>query len=194
MFTFRNGWFILIFAITTITGTRSVGMVLFWLLEFIVLPYAFLINTRENKNRIVEEGWTNVFRNMLNSYCLSAPCNRSTAVVALSHHKTNEPYSEIYIISKQNRPNSCNELEMKSFNLNSLECNLNVPFQDKPSKSINYNFDDNLEPNLTANCTSTRNLLDSKTKVSNMRSNILFELSYSINNETTYICIFFSIC
>ena len=55
--------FIFIVSISAITGTKTVGMVLFRLLEFIVLPYAFLINTRENKYRIVEEGWSNVFRN-----------------------------------------------------------------------------------------------------------------------------------
>ena len=30
------------------------------LLYFVILPYAFLMNTSQNKNRIVEEGWMNV--------------------------------------------------------------------------------------------------------------------------------------
>ena len=135
-------------------------MVLFRLLEFIVLPYAFLMNTRENKYRIVEEGWSNVFRNTLNSYHFSAPCNKSTAVVSLSHHIASEPESEIYIISKRNRPKSSNKFGETSFNINSLNCNLNVPFEDKPSTSTNFSFEDDSEPNSTANCTSTKNLLD----------------------------------
>ena len=182
--------FILIYAITKITGKRTVAIILFRLFEFIVLPYAFLMNTRENKYRIVEEGWTNVFRNMLNSYCCSPPCNESTAVVSLSNHITNEPESDIYIISKQNRPKPRNTLENESFNLNNPDFNLNVPFEDKPSTSINFDFDENSEGNSKANGTSTGKLLDSKTTMSNMRSNILFELFHSINNETTYIRIF----
>ena len=182
--------FILIYAITKITGKRTVAIILFRLFEFIVLPYAFLMNTRENKYRIVEEGWTNVFRNMLNSYCCSPPCNESTAVVSLSNHITNEPESDIYIISKQNRPKPRNTLENESFNLNNPDFNLNVPFEDKPSTSTNFSFDDNSKPNSTANGTSTKNLLHPKTKMSNMRSDILYELLHSINNETTYICIF----
>ena len=34
------------------------------LLYFVFLPYAFLMNTSENKNRIVEDGWLNVLKNV----------------------------------------------------------------------------------------------------------------------------------
>ena len=37
------------------------------LLYFVLLPYAFLMNTRHNKNRVIEEGWKNVFKNMFGS-------------------------------------------------------------------------------------------------------------------------------
>ena len=47
---------------------------LFMLLHFVVLPYAFLMNTRYNKNRIVLEGWMNVLKNMVISY----NCNVAT--------------------------------------------------------------------------------------------------------------------
>ena len=35
------------------------------LLYFVILSYAFLMNTRYNKNRVVEEGWKNVLRNVI---------------------------------------------------------------------------------------------------------------------------------
>ena len=35
------------------------------LLYFVILPYTFLMNTRYNKNRVVEEGWKNVLRNVI---------------------------------------------------------------------------------------------------------------------------------
>ena len=47
---------------------------LFMLLHFVVLPYAFLMNTRYNKKRIIEEGWMNVLKNMAISY----NCNVAT--------------------------------------------------------------------------------------------------------------------
>ena len=47
---------------------------LFMLLHFVVLPYAFLMNTRYNKSRIIEEGWMNVLKNMAISY----NCNVAT--------------------------------------------------------------------------------------------------------------------
>ena len=37
---------------------------LFMLLHFVVLSYAFLMNTRYNKNRIIEYGWFNVIKNI----------------------------------------------------------------------------------------------------------------------------------
>ena len=48
---------------------------IFMLLHFVVLPYAFLMNTRYNKKRIIEEGWVNVFKNMvISNNCKVAIC------------------------------------------------------------------------------------------------------------------------
>ena len=38
---------------------------LYMLLHFVILSYAFLMNTRYNKNRIIEYGWLNVVKNIL---------------------------------------------------------------------------------------------------------------------------------
>ena len=38
------------------------------MLHFVILSYAFLMNTTSNKNRIIEEGWTNVLKNMVFCY------------------------------------------------------------------------------------------------------------------------------
>ena len=34
------------------------------LLYFVILPYVFLMNTSQNKNRVVEAGWMNVLKNV----------------------------------------------------------------------------------------------------------------------------------
>ena len=41
-----------------------ISYALYMLLYFVVLSYAFLMNTRYNKNRIIEYGWINVLRNI----------------------------------------------------------------------------------------------------------------------------------
>ena len=58
--------FVVISISCLIAQSALVGSILFPVLQNIVLPYAFLMNTRENKYRIVEHGWTNVLRNILN--------------------------------------------------------------------------------------------------------------------------------
>ena len=44
---------------------------------FILMPYAFLMNTSHNKNRIVEHGWKNVLRNMIGIKTRPSSCNRA---------------------------------------------------------------------------------------------------------------------
>ena len=48
--------FVVITTLTIIAKSPIVGQILFPLLQNIILPYAFLMNTRENKHRIVEKG------------------------------------------------------------------------------------------------------------------------------------------
>ena len=49
---------------------------IFMLLHFVVLPYAFLMNTKYNKKRIIEEGWVNMIKNMV----ISNNCKVATLV------------------------------------------------------------------------------------------------------------------
>ena len=45
--------------------TSFATLVHFMFLYMVLLPYAFLMNTSHNKNRIVEYGWRNVFSNLI---------------------------------------------------------------------------------------------------------------------------------
>lgn len=45
-------------------GTTFFSLLLPLTLYLVILPYAFLMNTSENKNRIVDLGWKNVLRNL----------------------------------------------------------------------------------------------------------------------------------
>ena len=48
----------------TVRGTYG-SMSIMVFLYMVILPYAFLMNTSHNKNRIVEHGWKNVLNNIL---------------------------------------------------------------------------------------------------------------------------------
>ena len=82
-----------------------ISKTLFMLLHFVVLPYGFLMNTRYNKNRIIEEGWINVLKNMV----LSCKCNVRTPYChenevsndgeGLKHAQMKHVSPEIFLVS-----------------------------------------------------------------------------------------------
>ena len=45
--------------------TSFATLLQFLIIYFIILPYAFLMNTSHNKNRVIEHGWKNVFKNII---------------------------------------------------------------------------------------------------------------------------------
>ena len=73
--------FILIGIITLVTSSKDTAKVLFPLLEYILLPAAFLINTEENKLQLVEHGWLNILFNTLNIFTVFNPCKRTNDVI-----------------------------------------------------------------------------------------------------------------
>ena len=60
---FMNFAFVII-VYFTVRGTYG-SMAIMVFLYMVILPYAFLMNTSHNKNRIVEHGWRNVLNNIL---------------------------------------------------------------------------------------------------------------------------------
>ena len=45
------------------------------ILYFVLLPFLFLMNTKHNKNRVIEEGWQNVFKNVFRICGIALPSN-----------------------------------------------------------------------------------------------------------------------
>ena len=56
---------VIIFIVALVTKSSTIPKIIFTSLELIILPYAFLMNTNENKSRIIEKGWTNILRNSI---------------------------------------------------------------------------------------------------------------------------------
>ena len=73
--------FIVIGIITLVTSSKDTGKVLFPLLECILLPAAFLMNTEENKLQLMEHGWLNILLNALNIFNIFNPCKRTNDVI-----------------------------------------------------------------------------------------------------------------
>ena len=91
--------YVIISIICQSSRSATMGDVLFPLLANIILPYAFLRNTRENKHRIVEQGWRNVLRNALNMEIISSILISSNKVKPFNdEQKDKEP--DVFVVSK----------------------------------------------------------------------------------------------
>ena len=81
---------------------------LFMLLYFVILPYAFLMNTTSNKNRIIEDGWMNVLKNIVSCYkCnVMVPSNIANEAAVANEASANEaPVASEKIIDPEKKPN-----------------------------------------------------------------------------------------
>ena len=183
--------FVIISLLSVTANSVTIGDILFPVLQNIVLPYAFLLNTRDNKYRIVEQGWTIFLRNALNIHYLCSVCQTSDRVKPFNN-KQNEEDIEIYVVStKANRllgiianPSS------KSNNL-LVNCNINVPLNYKPSgskKQDSIDTHDKNAPNIIrpSSSSSDESYSDESLNLS-YRKELLDELLRNVNQETVYL-------
>ena len=179
--------FILISVISVIAKSATIGDILFPVLQNIILPYAFLMNTRENKHRIVEQGWKNVLRNSLNINYLCPVCSRSSNVEPFHDNQNNED-ADIYIISRK--------VQQKALIASNppLECNINVPVNNHPSTSCNIiQMESNGEGDQNPACpslSSSGESLDVIKPILKNREEFLDKLLINRNEEVVYISIF----
>ena len=181
------------------------------ILNFIFLPYTFLMNTRYNKNRIVEGGWKNVLRNVMLSKCYNSRPdaqrkNNSNKEKCFAFDSTKKYLRRLSIITKSSKMNtiepsvyvikySRNIPENVSISrtervatierteiVSDSESLLDVPLNDIPCTSKGETESNTVENSVTGDLTS-KQLNDFK----NSRSKILFDLSTNINDEKKYI-------
>jgi hypothetical protein len=103
---------------------------------FNVLPYIFLMNTSNNKNRVVEIGWMNVLRNIVGKTNSSLEnVEHNSDPVSVEHNTVrkkrmaldNTGNNELYITSKFRCKQSSNNIDN--------QLTLHVPTADEPSGS-----------------------------------------------------------
>ena len=85
--------------------TSYTTLIQIMILYMILLPYAFLMNTSHNKKRIVEYGWSNVFKNLIRkpNNILRDYINRPKSNVRLYHLSTNLAHQVVNEYSSTNQ-------------------------------------------------------------------------------------------
>ena len=90
--TFSNIVYVIVlyFTVRTSFGT----LVILCSLYMIILPYAFLMNTSHNKDKVVEHGWANVFKNVSRTSG-KTKCSNGSEPMKQSHSKPSKlPYDK----------------------------------------------------------------------------------------------------
>ena len=64
MMEFSGNWVNSVIFLVVGDHGKYISSALYMFLYFVVLSYAFVMNTRYNKNRIIEYGWLNVLKNI----------------------------------------------------------------------------------------------------------------------------------
>ena len=108
---------LLIIFITWGVITKSSGyatLIQATLLYFIVLPYVFLMNTSENKARIIEDGWFNVIKNVV-TIGYSSP--RPSEVKTNQNVKQKRPKNKTHCRKTVPKPKSQNRKDHQSQNI-----------------------------------------------------------------------------
>ena len=161
--------------------TRSqISQIVFIMLHFNILPYVFLVNTRENKSCVVQQGWVSLVRNLICCENISLPCARSNNVVPFQHAEYNVK-NEICIISQNLQPNPSTQCSSEQPNIPTSQCN---PTSSKGTSRTIYSHRQ-ISVSSTTNSTVSSDI--QAQFIENTREIILSELLSNIQDEKTYI-------
>ena len=174
-------------------GFRGFGIVresLFILLHLVVLSYAFLMNTASNKNRIIEEGWTNVLKNMV--FCshrnvlapASSPNDASNNNDKIVNAETNPDIPKIFLISKARQSTASGKTVLETFP-KTVDGEITEPSIEMQQPTCSY-YGEDLK-NLSGEFTENDRIVKGTTSIDSFRDNILSDLLSSVDDEDAYI-------
>ena len=150
-----------------------------------MLPYIFLVNTRENKDRLVGLGWINFLWDSLRGVGIFVPCARSNNVVPLEQVKY-DVNKDICVISRYHQPDSVSQRPDDS----TLGSKLHVPITDTPSSSKGC-IETNHRPRQNGVPSKNREvLLGCQRMFIADRNKLLKDMLFYINDEKVYISLF----
>lgn len=142
----------------TTFGTLITAMLLY----LIVLPYSFLMNTSNNKNRIVEVGWKTIFKNIIRGSLRTTDSNESSV---------NSSKSKIHKIKVNERLGSKKTFETSTDIEHALD-----PVSSWATKSLKNNLD------ITEPTTSDGSFLRSKSPESTSDQSDKSEILLTVSN------------
>ena len=166
--------YIILVAITVRTNYGTLINLL--VLYMIVLPYSFLMNTSHNKERIIEQGWMNIFRNIFGSVLeilgIKGREESGDLLATISneiHTRTNITGKKL-VEEKNNDISNTTSIQNQDTAKKSLDCiNIQDLENEQPSTSQNI---DQVIPREERHSLNVQNL------VSRMKSNIEEEENY----------------
>ena len=185
---------VLIVVISTILGSYAIPILKFSfrLLENIALPYLYLVNTQENRNKIIDQGWMKFSRNLFHFPAISLSWNRSNRVESLNHVDESKK-NDIFLISQGHTSIDIHKTQEENLCLNTLDCNLKTPFEEQPSTSANslLNCGNNFSSE-SKNISKDENvkLVPPSLHVRKERTEILDGLLRAVDEEMKYLQLF----
>ena len=182
------------------------------LLYFVILPYAFLKNTNENKHRIVDEGWTNVVKNIFNLSSTpksTMPATKDTKeihqgkiqkMIVWSRNISGKTTTveKIHEQKKENfRPclfrNNCKDNDIQIFtifqNLNlshSISPDINIPTTSVQTEELKYFRGDRMLHSENHSNRQVQSLREG-VKLLSLRHEIINDMISSVTDENNYI-------
>ena len=100
------------------------------------MPYLYFWITQENRNEIIDQGWTEFFRNLFHFHAITFLPNRSNLVEAFEMEEVSNK-NEIGTISQKCNSNDKYETQKEILHSKILGCNKKTLFEEKPSTSDN---------------------------------------------------------
>jgi hypothetical protein len=175
------GQFIILFVVLAI-NSKDIGALLFCMLHLNFLPIAFLVNTRKNKGRVLQQGWFNAFRQSCRS--ISFPRLRQNKVLPSPPVKYNVK-NEICTISQIVHKVNYETQEPKEY---ILACDPNNPMDKNPSTSKGCSKTKHYYGQATVSSTSSISSPYHKREFTS--KHVLNEMLRNIDDEKVYISLF----
>ena len=164
------------------------SLALFMQLYFVGLSYAFLMNTKYNKNRIIEYGWINIFKNII--YCgqdsSSSTVSQITQHTGLPSSIKKERYTkcsnyDISVISQNQTMDSEKQISIMPSNEIQRGININCQLDPQPCSSKHRDIESSTNSSYTNESTCYN------TSIVRIRSQILSALLLHLHDEDNYI-------
>ena len=167
-----------------------VGVILTMPLYFVFLSYVFLMNTRYNKSRIIEEGWMNVLKNMVSS-CKgdviaqdNNPIASSNGGEGLNNAKGKPDVPRIFSIPTRNKISKSEKIVLTTLNNTSLANNKEADYE-KQQPTCSFNNVDSKHD--STDCIKKDKGVKDEKSITSIRKRMISDLLSHIDNEGQYI-------